>query len=62
MYSREGSCVDKKECSLTSPPFWADPGVWFTGGDIGIARYYGRFIALQIKAQLMGAPLQVYEG
>ncbi|OQV09860.1 hypothetical protein CLAIMM_13940 [Cladophialophora immunda] len=36
------------------------PGVWFTGGDIGIARYYGRFIALQIKAQLMGTPLKVY--
>jgi hypothetical protein len=57
-----GSCAEKKESSLTSPPFLADPGVWFTGGDIGIARYYGRFIALQIKAQLMGAPLQVYEG
>jgi hypothetical protein len=62
MYSREGSCSEKKESSLTSPPFLADPGVWFTGGDIGIARYYGRFIALQIKAQLMGTPLQVYEG
>ncbi|OAP62649.1 hypothetical protein AYL99_01876 [Fonsecaea erecta] len=36
------------------------PGVWFTGGDIGIARYYGRFIALQIKAELMGTPLKVY--
>ncbi|KIW67065.1 hypothetical protein PV04_06341 [Phialophora macrospora] len=38
------------------------PGVYFTGGDIGIARYYGRFVALQIKAQLMGTPLKVYEG
>ncbi|KAH0847632.1 Flavin-binding monooxygenase-like family protein [Fonsecaea pedrosoi] len=37
------------------------PGLWFTGGDIGIARYYGRFIALQIKAHLMGTPLRVYD-
>ncbi|KEF63431.1 uncharacterized protein A1O9_01409 [Exophiala aquamarina CBS 119918] len=38
------------------------PGVWYTGGAIGIARYYGRFIALQIKAQIMGTPLKVYTG
>ncbi|KAK5047064.1 hypothetical protein LTR84_007006 [Exophiala bonariae] len=37
------------------------PGVWYTGGDIGCARYFSRFVALQIKAQLMGTPLQLYE-
>ncbi|KAH7412687.1 hypothetical protein BKA64DRAFT_692065 [Cadophora sp. MPI-SDFR-AT-0126] len=37
------------------------PGVWFTGGDIALARYYSQFIALQIKAHLMGAPLEVYK-
>ncbi|KAH6714086.1 putative flavin-containing monooxygenase [Leptodontidium sp. MPI-SDFR-AT-0119] len=37
------------------------PGVWYTGGDIAFARYYNRFIALQIKSQLMGAPLEVHK-
>ena len=32
----------------------------FTGGNIGLARYYSRFLALQIKADLAGKPLQVY--
>ena len=37
-----------------------DPGIWFTGGNIGLARYYSRFLAIQIKADLVGKPLQVY--
>lgn len=37
------------------------PGVWFLGGRIGFARYYSRFVALQIKAALMGPPLEVYD-
>lgn len=32
------------------------------GGTIGHARYFSRFVALQIKARLMGTPLPVYEG
>jgi hypothetical protein len=48
----------KKRLILFVP---TDTGVWFTGGDIGLARYYGRFIALQIKAQLMGTPLKMYD-
>ncbi|KAH8802605.1 flavin-containing monooxygenase [Xylogone sp. PMI_703] len=37
------------------------PGIWYHGGTIGHARYYSRFIALQIKADLEGIPLQVYK-
>lgn len=50
----------KKEANI-SFFFLIDPGVWYTGGDIGFARYYSRYIALQIKAQLMGSPLKVYK-
>lgn len=32
------------------------------GGTIGHARYYSRFVGLQIKAALMGTPLPIYEG
>jgi hypothetical protein len=38
------------------------PGLWYVGGTIGHARYYSRFVALQIKAELEGKPLPVYEG
>lgn len=38
-----------------------DPAIWLHGGSIGQGRYYSRFIALQIKAKLMGRPLPVYE-
>ncbi|OAA58503.1 flavin-binding monooxygenase-like protein [Niveomyces insectorum RCEF 264] len=30
------------------------PGYWFMGGNLALARYYGRFLALQIKAQEEG--------
>ena len=38
-----------------------DPGLWYIGGTVGHARYFSRYIALQIKAQLMGTPLPIYE-
>ena len=38
------------------------PGLWYMGGTIGHARYYSRFVALQIKAEAMGTPLPVYDG
>jgi hypothetical protein len=38
------------------------PGLWYTGGTIGHARYFSRFVALQIKADSMGTPLPVYDG
>lgn len=35
------------------------PGWWFMGGNLAISRHYGRFLALQIKAQELG--LAAYE-
>jgi hypothetical protein len=32
-----------------------------TGGNIGLSRYYSRFLALQIKADLEGAPFKIYD-
>ena len=37
-----------------------DPALWYFGGTQGQARYYSRFVALQIKAALLGTPLTVY--
>jgi hypothetical protein len=39
-----------------------DPAFWFHGGAIGQARYMARFIALQVKAKLLGTPLPFYDG
>ena len=38
-----------------------DPAMWYHGGTLGLARYYSRFIALQIKAKMLGTPLVVYD-
>jgi len=46
-----------KELTLTE----ADPAMWYHGGTLGLARYYSRFIALQIKAKILGTPLAVYD-
>jgi hypothetical protein len=35
--------------------------MWYHGGTIGQQRFYSRFIALQIKAKMMGMPLVVYD-
>ena len=37
-----------------------DPGLWMTGGNIGLSRYFSRFLGLQIKAQLEGVPFKAY--
>ncbi|KAL1615258.1 hypothetical protein SLS56_011882 [Neofusicoccum ribis] len=37
------------------------PAFWYHGGALGQARYYARFIALQIKAKVLGTPLPVYK-
>jgi hypothetical protein len=44
---------------LTNCPC-TDPALWYHGGTQGLARYYSRFIALQIKASLLGTPLPIY--
>ncbi|RYO85582.1 hypothetical protein DL763_007048 [Monosporascus cannonballus] len=36
------------------------PGLWYIGGGMGHSRYYSRFLALQIKADVMGTPFPVY--
>ncbi|OGM49640.1 hypothetical protein ABOM_001850 [Aspergillus bombycis] len=36
------------------------PTLWFHGGTLAVARYYSRFIALQIKAAAVGAPFEIY--
>jgi thioredoxin reductase len=38
------------------------PGLWYVGGTIGHARYFSRFVALQIAAEKRGMPMEVYEG
>jgi len=48
--------------NMAIPPPKIDPGLWYMGGTIGHARYFSRHVALQIKAELMGMPLPVYEG
>ncbi|KAJ5154649.1 Flavin-containing monooxygenase [Penicillium coprophilum] len=36
------------------------PALWYIGGPCSHARYYSRFIALQLKALLTGEPLPIY--
>jgi hypothetical protein len=36
------------------------PGVWYTGGGVTFARFYSRFMALQIGADVSGKVLKVY--
>ncbi|GAQ05930.1 hypothetical protein ALT_3251 [Aspergillus lentulus] len=36
------------------------PGLWYMGGGMGQARFFARFVALQILAHLLGNPLPVY--
>src|ERR1700710_652445 len=38
------------------------PGLWYMGGTVGHARDFSRFVAMQIKAEVMGTPLPVYDG
>jgi hypothetical protein len=37
-----------------------DPNIWFTGGNVMLARFMSRFLALQIAADVAGTPLQIY--
>ncbi|RVX68377.1 hypothetical protein B0A52_07377 [Exophiala mesophila] len=38
------------------------PGLWYMGGPIGHSRYFSRHVALQIKADLTGTPMPIYQG
>ncbi|KIX99768.1 uncharacterized protein Z520_04404 [Fonsecaea multimorphosa CBS 102226] len=37
------------------------PGLWYMGGGCGHARYFSRFVALQILADVQGKPLKIYK-
>jgi hypothetical protein len=39
-----------------------EPGLWYIGGGINHARFYSRFIAMQIKAALEGKSFPVFHG
>lgn len=47
--------------SLIQPPLTIDPGLWYAGGSLAHARFLSRYIALQVKADLIGTPLSVYQ-
>ena len=47
--------------SLLVLTYHSDPALMLFGGTLGIMRYYSRFIALQIKAALVGTPLHIYD-
>jgi hypothetical protein len=47
-------CIELISCIV-------DPGIWYTGGGVTYARFYSRFLALQIKADTMGVPLKLYK-
>ncbi|KIW38510.1 uncharacterized protein PV06_09466 [Exophiala oligosperma] len=36
-------------------------GIWYTGGGAHLGRFFSRFLALQIKADVVGTPLSVYK-
>jgi hypothetical protein len=36
------------------------PAIWYAGGGIGQTRFYSRFLALQIQADLAGKTLPIY--
>jgi cation diffusion facilitator CzcD-associated flavoprotein CzcO len=44
--------------SLTG--FLLDPHLYYHGGECRMARFYSRFVALQIQKELLGEPLQPY--
>ena len=37
-----------------------DDALWLMGGTIGHSRFFSRFVALSVKARLLGKPLPVY--
>lgn len=38
-----------------------DPNIWYCPGDIGTSRFFSRFVALQIKAEVEGTPFVPYD-
>jgi cation diffusion facilitator CzcD-associated flavoprotein CzcO len=48
-------------CTGDSTDQSTDPRIWYTGGGVALARFYSRFLALQIKADLEGVPFEPYK-
>jgi hypothetical protein len=40
--------------------FVADPHLYYHGGDVRNARWFSRFLALQIQAEMLGKPLEPF--
>ncbi|CZR43891.1 uncharacterized protein FPRO_13699 [Fusarium proliferatum ET1] len=52
--------LDSKGEVLGAYKLLEQPGLWYIGGSLGTARYFSRFIALSIKADVLGQTLPVY--
>ena len=39
---------------------YQDPNLYYFGGDVRMARFFSRFLALQIQADALGKPLVPY--
>jgi hypothetical protein len=38
-----------------------DPNIWYTGGNVLYMRYFAKFLAMSLAADVKGCPLPVYE-
>lgn len=38
----------------------SDPNLYYHGGDVRMARFFSRFVALQIQADVLGRPMEPY--
>lgn len=52
-------CHTGREATLLTSEF-IDPALYYHGGDIRMARWFSRFIALKVQADALGKPLQSY--
>lgn len=52
--------VSSSEVTALGSVDWNCPGLWYVGGGTGQVRFFARFVALQILANLIGKPLPVY--
>lgn len=68
---RVGKCWGLGSATANDPGPWEgeqrnmwkpthQPGLWFMGGNLAQARFYSRFLALQLKARQVGLPTPVF--
>jgi len=58
-YPQEVSNLDR-QLLVTSLTLFLDKNFWFCFGDLANVRFFSRFIALQVKADLAGVPFKPY--